>query len=66
MSEILWQKSSFSGGDTGNACLELARDAANRRFLRESDETGTVLITGADELRVLLLAVKAGEFDHLT
>ncbi|WP_030393407.1 DUF397 domain-containing protein [Kitasatospora purpeofusca] len=65
MSEILWQKSSFSGGDPGSACLELARGGADRRFLRESDEMATVLAVDAAALRALLLAVKAGEFDHL-
>ncbi|MFD8317902.1 DUF397 domain-containing protein [Kitasatospora purpeofusca] len=65
MPEIIWQKSSFSGGDAGNACLELARDGADRQLLRESDEIATVLTVDTDALRALLLAVKAGEFDHL-
>ncbi|MEV0187661.1 DUF397 domain-containing protein [Kitasatospora purpeofusca] len=63
---MLGQKSSFSGGDPGNACLELALGAAGRRLLRESDEMATVLAVEAAALRVLLLAVKAGELDHLT
>ncbi|MFC5662865.1 DUF397 domain-containing protein [Kitasatospora misakiensis] len=66
MTEIIWQKSSFSGPEPENACLELARDAADRRLLRESDEMATVLTIDADALRALLLAVKVGEFDHLT
>ncbi|MFB7377866.1 DUF397 domain-containing protein [Kitasatospora purpeofusca] len=65
MPEIVWQKSSFSGPEPENACLELARDAADRRLLRESDEMATVLVTDAAPLRALLLAVKAGDFDHL-
>ncbi|MFJ4671661.1 DUF397 domain-containing protein [Kitasatospora purpeofusca] len=65
MPEIFWQKSSFSGGDPGNACLELAHGSADRRLLRESDEAAMVLAIDTDALRVLLLAVKAGEFDHL-
>ncbi|WP_328956523.1 DUF397 domain-containing protein [Kitasatospora purpeofusca] len=65
MSEILWQKSSFSGGDPGSACLELAHGVADQRLLRESDEMATVLAIDSAALRTLLLVVKAGGFDHL-
>ncbi|MFI5687703.1 DUF397 domain-containing protein [Streptomyces sp. NPDC051636] len=41
-----WQKSSYSGGGEGNACLELAATPA-ALYLRESDEPATVLKTSA-------------------
>ncbi|MFB7476171.1 DUF397 domain-containing protein [Kitasatospora sp. NPDC056184] len=66
MSEILWQKSSFSAGDPENACIELAPGADGLRLLRESDEPGLVMAVKAPQLRLLLLAAKAGEFDRLS
>ncbi|MFF2043314.1 DUF397 domain-containing protein [Kitasatospora sp. NPDC058170] len=65
MSETLWQKSSFSGGDAANNCLELALGSGGFRHLRESDEPEVILTTDAAKLRAFLLAAKAGEFDHL-
>ncbi|MFG3055588.1 DUF397 domain-containing protein [Kitasatospora sp. NPDC048239] len=65
MSEISRQKSSFSGGDAGNSCLELAPASSDLRHLRESDDPDIVITTDAARLRAFLLAAKAGEFDHL-
>ncbi|MFJ9953042.1 DUF397 domain-containing protein [Kitasatospora sp. NPDC091207] len=65
MSEIFWQKSSFSGGDAGNSCLELALGSGGARHLRESDDSDVVVTTDVAKLRAFLLGVKAGEFDHL-
>lgn len=65
MSEVHWQKSSFSGGDAENACLELASSAGDLRHLRESDDPDVVVTTDAAKLRAFILGVKAGEFDHL-
>ncbi|MFJ8471995.1 DUF397 domain-containing protein [Kitasatospora sp. NPDC094011] len=65
MPELSWQKSSFSGGDAGNSCLELAIGADPIRHLRESDEPDTVITTTVTKLRSFLLGAKAGEFDHL-
>ncbi|MFJ6140948.1 DUF397 domain-containing protein [Kitasatospora sp. NPDC092286] len=65
MSHLLWQKSSFSGPDDGNNCLELAVGAGDVRHLRESDDPGVILTTSAVKLQAFLLAAKAGEFDHL-
>ncbi|MFJ8432616.1 DUF397 domain-containing protein [Kitasatospora sp. NPDC094019] len=67
MAEIRWQKSSFSGSNEGGSCVELATGGAGAglRHLRESDDPGVVLALDAEKLRSLLLAVKAGEFDHL-
>ncbi|MGW2252396.1 DUF397 domain-containing protein [Kitasatospora sp. NPDC001660] len=66
MSELSWQKSSFSGGDAGNACLELASGADVVCHLRESDAPEVVITTSTAKLRTLILGAKAGEFDHLT
>ncbi|MEV6974368.1 DUF397 domain-containing protein [Kitasatospora sp. NPDC093806] len=65
MSELIWQKSSFSGGDPENACLELASGTGDSCYLRESDESDVVMASDVSKLRALLLAVKAGEFDYL-
>ncbi|MFF1794771.1 DUF397 domain-containing protein, partial [Kitasatospora sp. NPDC058263] len=65
MSEVLWQKSSFSGGDASNNCLELAPGTGDLRHLRESDDPDVVVTTDVAKLRAFILGVKAGEFDHL-
>jgi hypothetical protein len=60
MSELVWQKSTFSepGSDT---CVELATDPPGHPHLRESDEPGTVIATSPAALRALLGRVKAGK-----
>ncbi|WP_406211023.1 DUF397 domain-containing protein [Kitasatospora sp. NBC_01560] len=65
MFEAHWQKSSFSGGDPENACLELAAGGGDLRHLRESDDPDVVVTTDAAKLRAFIVGVKAGEFDHL-
>ncbi|WP_055557385.1 DUF397 domain-containing protein [Streptomyces sp. NBRC 110028] len=65
MSEINWQKSSYSTQGDGNSCVELAALGPGAIALRESDEPGTVMTTTPAKLRPLLDAIKAGEFDHL-
>jgi hypothetical protein len=55
----LWQKSTFSGGAEGNACVELAAAPACIR-LRESDTPATHLRTTPTPLSGLLLHIKAG------
>ncbi|WP_405798499.1 DUF397 domain-containing protein [Streptomyces sp. NBC_01506] len=61
---IIWQKSSFSGPDDNQHCVELAV-ADGQILLRESDDPDTIVTTNRDKLRAFLLGVKAGEFDHL-
>ncbi|MFI9331649.1 DUF397 domain-containing protein [Kitasatospora sp. NPDC052868] len=65
MFHLSWQKSSFSGADGADNCLELASGAGDLCHLRESDEPDVVVTTSAAKLRTFLLAAKAGEFDHL-
>ncbi|MFD5464414.1 DUF397 domain-containing protein [Kitasatospora sp. NPDC127059] len=66
MSELRWQKSSFSGSNEGGSCVELAVGAEDICHLRESDDPAIVITTTTARLRVLLLGAKTGEFDHLT
>ncbi|WP_328449469.1 DUF397 domain-containing protein [Streptomyces sp. NBC_00386] len=54
-----WQKSSFSGGGEGNACVELASTPV-ALHLRESDAPGTVLTTTPAPVGHLLQAIRTG------
>ncbi|MFJ4423095.1 DUF397 domain-containing protein [Streptomyces bobili] len=53
-----WQKSSYSGPDDGNDCLELAFTPTTLH-LRESDTPTTVLTTTPTPLTHLLDAIRA-------
>ncbi|MET7349159.1 DUF397 domain-containing protein [Streptomyces mirabilis] len=53
MSELEWQKSSFSGGPEGN-CVNVATAPDGTIRLRESDEPRTVLATTPEGLAALL------------
>lgn len=66
MSDIQWQKSSYSADGPGNNCVELAHAPDASILLRESDEPHTVITTTPTALRALAVAVKAGRFDHLS
>ncbi|MCX4969999.1 MULTISPECIES: DUF397 domain-containing protein [unclassified Streptomyces] len=61
---INWQKSSFSGADNNQDCIELAPVDGGIR-MRESDDPDVVVTTSVAKLRAFVLGVKAGEFDHL-
>lgn len=61
---INWQKSSFSGADNNQSCIELAPVDGSIR-MRESDDPDVVVTTSVAKLRAFVLGVKAGEFDHL-
>ncbi|MFF2186471.1 DUF397 domain-containing protein [Streptomyces sp. NPDC058155] len=63
--DIDWQKSSFSGADDNQNCVELA-DIDGQIMMRESDAPDTIVGTSRETLRAFLLGVKAGEFDHFT
>jgi Domain of unknown function (DUF397) len=63
MSEMRWQKSSFSEGN-GSQCIELARHA-DGIALRESDAPGVIVTSDRTSLRSLIVSVKTGAFDHL-
>lgn len=61
---INWQKSSFSGADNNQSCIELAPVDGSIK-MRESDGPDIVVTTSVAKLRAFVLGVKAGEFDHL-
>ncbi len=56
---LKWQKSTFSGGGSGEDCVELAQSPTGIH-LRESEEPSTVLTTAPAGLRSLIAAIKTG------
>ncbi|MGW0755816.1 DUF397 domain-containing protein [Streptomyces sp. NPDC002814] len=54
-----WQKSTFSGGAEGNACVELAASPSTIH-LRESDTPTTHLTTTPTPLAHLLAGIRTG------
>ncbi|PAZ15903.1 DUF397 domain-containing protein [Streptomyces sp. SA15] len=59
---LTWQKSSFSGGGTGDSCVELAHPTTSPTsiHLRESDTPTTVLTTNRTAVHALLATLKNG------
>ncbi|MGI5197610.1 DUF397 domain-containing protein [Streptomyces sp. CA-288835] len=57
---LTWQKSSFSGGGSGEDCVELATADDTAIRLRESERPTTFLTTAPAPLRALLSTLKAG------
>ncbi|MBT2382040.1 DUF397 domain-containing protein [Streptomyces sp. ISL-11] len=65
MAETIWHKSSYSGADDNQDCLELASvDAAI--MMRESDLPGIALRTSTRALRALIASAKADGLDRRT
>ncbi|MFF2618166.1 DUF397 domain-containing protein [Kitasatospora sp. NPDC058046] len=62
MSQLNWQKSSFSGDRAD--CVEIA-SAGDLVYIRESDDPTTIVATTPTKLAAWLHSAKAGEFDHL-
>jgi hypothetical protein len=61
----VWRKSSFSGTNPENHCVELA--ALNGKVsLRESDDPTEVVTTTPASLGAFIRAAKRGGLDHLT
>ncbi|WP_406458772.1 DUF397 domain-containing protein [Streptomyces sp. NBC_01622] len=58
-SPLHWQKSSFSGGGSGEDCLEIAADPTTLH-LRESDHPTTVLAPTPTALHALLRTCRSG------
>lgn len=59
MPQLTWQKSSFSGDESGN-CLYLAATPDGTLRLRESDAPDEIITTIPARLGHLIRAVKAG------
>ncbi|NJQ02479.1 DUF397 domain-containing protein [Streptomyces sp. PLAI1-29] len=64
MSELEWQKSSYSG--QGANCLYFAAASDGTVRIRESAQPGVVLAAAPEALRELIREIKAGEYDDLT
>jgi uncharacterized protein DUF397 len=63
LSNAIWRKSSYSGGNGGD-CVEIAADVLGIVAVRDSkDPGGPVLAFGPDEWRAFTAAIKMGEFD---
>lgn len=62
--DVQWRKSSFSGTDEENNCVELAV-WEGRVLIRESDAPEVIVTTSPQKLRAFLTGAKAGEFDGL-
>lgn len=58
MSELTWQKSSFSTGDPNQNCLEVARGPQGRIRLRESEDPAIVLTAPPGRLAALLTRLR--------
>ncbi|KAK1179112.1 DUF397 domain-containing protein [Streptomyces sp. NBS 14/10] len=65
MSDIQWQKSSYSADGPGNACVELAHASDTAILLRESDDPHVIITTTPVALRALMRGIKTGDFDTL-
>lgn len=62
MRDLIWIKSSYSGGSGGN-CVEVAALPAGGRAVRDSkDPDGAMLVFTADEWYTFICGVKAAEF----
>lgn len=60
----VWQKSSFSGPDDDNNCVELA-PLAGAVLLRESDDPDVIVSTTPAALRAFLRDIASGALDHV-
>jgi hypothetical protein len=61
MSQLNWQKSSFSGDKAD--CVEIA-SKGDLVYIRESDDPTTIVTTTRAKLNAWINGAKAGEFDH--
>lgn len=61
----VWRKSSFSGTNAENHCVELAAQDG-KISLRESEDPAAVLTTTPASLGTFIRTAKRGGLDHLT
>jgi hypothetical protein len=64
MSQLVWRKSSFSGGGNGD-CIEIATGPDGLIHIRESDAPDVVAVTTSAKWGAFVKGIRAGEFDHL-
>ncbi|MBC2874829.1 MULTISPECIES: DUF397 domain-containing protein [Streptomyces] len=62
MSEVKWQKSSFS--NDRDECIELASEIPGEVLIRESDAPGATIKASRAKLRAFISGVKAGGLRH--
>ncbi|MFI0260889.1 DUF397 domain-containing protein [Streptomyces sp. NPDC017056] len=62
MYELVWRKSSFSGGGNGD-CVETAVGPGGRVCFREGDEPAVVASTGSGAWKAFVRAVQGGQLD---
>jgi hypothetical protein len=62
MADITWE-APFCG--EGNNCFRLGTDTAGNGYVALNGQEDRPLVDSVDALRALILAVKAGEVDHL-
>ncbi|MEU8570263.1 DUF397 domain-containing protein [Streptomyces pathocidini] len=65
MSQLAWQKSSFSTGAEGE-CVEVATAVDGLICLRESDDPAVVVTVPPGRWGAFLRGIKAGEYDDLS
>jgi hypothetical protein len=63
MTELAWQKSSFSTKKGAPNCVEVASSGDGLVRLRESDCPGEILTVSRRRLGMFLAAVKTGRYD---
>ncbi|OEV06043.1 DUF397 domain-containing protein [Streptomyces oceani] len=59
MTELNWQKSTYSSGDPNTNCLELAATPAGTLRLRESEEPDNIIAPSRRALLTLLNGIKS-------
>ncbi|MFI0821715.1 DUF397 domain-containing protein [Streptomyces sp. NPDC021098] len=64
VSSGFWRKSSFSGTNAENHCVELAAQDG-KISLRESDDPAAVVTTTPASLGIFIRTAKRGALDHL-
>ncbi|MBB5936858.1 DUF397 domain-containing protein [Streptomyces zagrosensis] len=60
MSELRWQKSSYSGGGTSGECVEVAPGPDGLLHIRESDAPDVTLVVSGVVWGAFLRGIKAG------
>ncbi|UGY92800.1 DUF397 domain-containing protein [Streptomyces gobiensis] len=66
MSEIRWQKSSYSTNQGDCVELALAPEGTEVILLREGDRPEEIITTSRENLRALVRGLKSGGFHHLS
>ena len=63
-SSLHWIKSSFSNGNGGNNCVEVALSEGGSRVRDSKDPSGPALSFTAAEWDAFVAGVRSGEFDR--